>query len=145
MAVALLFFLADQITTGKLWRPDMTTVTPDQQELVRIDVSDLPNETVRFFRFINSGNQEVEFLVGRDEFGKVHVAFNASENHFKLDRGFKYQDGWIVDKKCETSSRLSGVNESNGLCKPVPLDHRLNGDQLILTEGQILQGWRYFR
>ena len=143
--MALLLYFGNLISSGRFFRPDMTTVMPDNQQTVRIDLSDLPNQDVRFYRFINSGNQEVEFLVGRDEHGTVHVAFNASENHYKLRRGFKFQDGWIVDKKCETSSRLSNVNQSNGLCKPVILEHRLVGDELILTEGQILQGWRYFR
>lgn len=143
--LAILFFVFDQVSTGRLWHADLQKVVPAPDGTVRLDISDLAEHEVRFYQFINTGNQEAEFLVGRDEFGVVQVGFNASENHYKLHRGFESQDGWIVDRKCETTSRLSGVNESNGLCKPVPLKHRFEGNTLVLREADILQGWRYFR
>lgn len=63
-------------------------VSPDQQSRVVIDTSGFGKNEVRFFRFLNSGNQEVRFFVGKGVQGEIQVAFDASENDFKMDRGF---------------------------------------------------------
>jgi len=123
----------------------LETVRADSQGVVRIDLRDLERLEVRFFRFINAGNQEVEFLVGRDEEGEVQVGFNANDNHYKTRRGFSFQDGWIIDNKCETATRLSKVNAGGGGCKPAPLEHQVLDDVLVLQERDLLAGWRYFR
>lgn len=132
---------------GDVWlgRPDFTRVGPDAEGLVRLDVRDLDRLEVRFYRYLNAGNQEVKFLVGRDREGIVQVGFDANAGHYKTRRGFSYQDGWIIDNKCETMTRLSAINQGGKGCKPAPLAHRVVGGELILREADILEGWRYFR
>ena len=125
-------------------RPGFVQVSPDEQGVVRIPIADLGPNQVRFYRFLNRGNQEVLFFIGRDRGGAVQVAFDASENHFKLGRGFRHQGEWIVDNKCDSAFRLSEVNSGGGGCKPVPLRHRLEGETLVLAEADLLQGWRLF-
>lgn len=119
-------------------------VTPDGDGVVRIDVSDLDRSEVRFYRFLNRGNQEVKFLVGRDLNGVVQVGFDASESHARVGRGFRHEGDWVVDAKCDTASRLEEVNRGGGGCRPVPLEHRVEGGQLVLLEADILRGWRLF-
>lgn len=119
-------------------------VTPDANGEVRLDVSELEPSQVRFYRFLNRGNQEVKFLVGRDTSGTVQVGFDASETHARVGRGFRHDGDWLVDNKCDTASRLEKVNEGGGGCRPVPLEHHLEGEQLVLRESDILRGWRLF-
>lgn len=137
--------VTDYALEGGFSRADYERVGPDDQGLVTIDVSDLANGTVRFFRFLNYGNQEVLFFVGRDQHGTVQVAFDANEICYKLKRGYRHQEEWVVCNKCDKAFRLAEVNDGDGGCKPVPLPHRLRGDQLILVEADILTGWRFFR
>lgn len=135
----------DQLSRGGFGGPSYQRVGPGNDGLVRLAIGDLGRLEVRFYRFLNSGNQEVEFLVGRDEEGVVQVGFNANESHFKLRRGFSYQDGWIVDNKCETTVRLSAINRGGAGCKPAAIKHRVEGDKLVITEEDMLRGWQYFR
>ncbi len=132
---------------GDAWlgRASFERVRPDAEGQVRIDLSELGHLEVRFFRFLNAGNQEVQFLVGRDRDGVVQVGFNANAGHYKTRRGFSYQDGWIIDNKCETTTRLSAINQGGKGCKPAALAHRVVGDELVLQEADILEGWRFFR
>lgn len=123
---------------------DATRVGPDARGVVRIETADLPPLQARFYRFLNSGNQEVLFFVARDEKGVLQVAFDAGESHYKLHRGFTIQDGWVVDNKCDSTIRVSEVNGGGGGCRPAPLAHRVVGTTLVLQEQDILGGWRFF-
>jgi uncharacterized membrane protein len=149
MALVALFVAAivaaDYVIDGGFGRADYTRVGPDDDGRVVLDVSDLQPGDVRFYRFLNYGNQEVRFLVGRDREGEVQVGFDASETHSKLGRGFRHEGDWLVDNKCDSAVRLASVNEGGRGCRPVPLPHTLDDGRLILTEANILRGWRYFR
>jgi uncharacterized membrane protein len=130
---------------GGLGRAGYQRVRPDEAGQVVLDVSDLEPGAVRFYRFLNWGNQEVRFLVGRDGEGVLQVGFDASETHSKLGRGFRHEGDWLVDNKCDSAVRLESVNEGGRGCRPVPVEHTVDGDRLVLTEADILRGWRYFR
>jgi uncharacterized membrane protein len=149
MALVALFVAAivaaDLALEGGFGRAGYERVRPDDAGRVVLDVSDLEPGAVRFYRFLNYGNQEVRFLVGRDRDGELQVGFDASETHSKLGRGFRHEGEWLVDNKCDSAVRLESVNEGGRGCRPVPLAHRLDGDRLVLTEADILRGWRYFR
>lgn len=142
-AVFALILGAEQILSGNTNR--YTRVGPDAQGNVVLPVGDLAPMEVRFFRFLNPGNQEVRFFVGRDERGELLGAFDASDNDFKLDRGFHAADGWIVNNKCTTSFRLSEVSSHPSGCAPVPFAFRSEGDRVVIAENELLKGWRYFR
>lgn len=124
-------------------------VSPDRNGEVRIDASDLEQRQVRFYRFLNAGNQEVKFFVGRDHQGTLQVAFDASDICFKKKRGFRVEAGedgdWVICNACDKSFRLSTINAGTGGCAPTTLGHRVESDQVILSETEILAGWRLFR
>jgi uncharacterized membrane protein len=140
-----MFWGAEMALEGRLNPGGFKQITPGRDGLVRVGVADLKPQEVRFYRFLNSGNQEVRFLVGRDAQGVVQVGFDASETHGIVGRGFRHEGDWLVDNKCDTASKLSEVNASRGGCRPVPLKHQVQGDQVVLAEADILQGWRFFR
>jgi uncharacterized membrane protein len=143
VAVFALVLGAETLVSGK--RNQFQRVAPDAQGNVTIEVGDFAPDEVRFYRFLNSGNQEVKFFVGRDSNGALLAAFDASDNDFKLKRGFHAADGWIVNNKCTTSFRLTEVNAHPSGCAPVPIAFRAEGSRVIVTESEILKGWRYFR
>ncbi|MEM8964511.1 MAG: Fe-S-containing protein [Acidobacteriota bacterium] len=130
---------------GGFLRESYERVRPDTDGNVIVDIAELQANEVHFYRYLNYGNQEVRFFVGRDEDGHVHVAFDAAENDFKLKRGFRFHDGWMVNNKCDTSLPLAEVGSRKGGCYPVPLEHQIVGDTVVIADSQILRGWRFFR
>ena len=126
-------------------RGDAIRVSPDAAGTVTVPVGDLAPSSVRFYRFLNRGNQEVRFLVGRDPSGAVVAAFDASENDFKRHRGFRHEGEWLVNNKCDTATRLVEVNAGKSGCGPAPLRFRVEGANVVLAENDILEGWRFFR
>lgn len=149
IALVLLFvgavLTADLALEGRLADSGFVRVSPGPDGLVHVPLAGLEPLQVRFYRFLNPGNQEVRFLVGRDGAGHVQVAFDANEPCAKLKRGFRAEGEWLVCNKCDNSFRLAEVNAGGGGCKPVPLEHRVDGDELVIAEADILKGWRLFR
>ena len=137
--------VADWALEGGFRRSRFERVGPDSKGEVHLALAGLEPGTVRFYRFLNSGNQEVRFFVARDRQGTVQVAFDASENDFKRKLGFRAEGDWLVNNKCETALRLEEVNAGTSGCRPAPLKHRVDGQQLVLLENDVLEGWRLFR
>lgn len=135
---------ADWLFEGGMRRSDYERVAPGADGQVAIDVSAIGNGQVRFFRFLNTSNQEVKFFVGRDVSGAVQVGFDASEVCAKRKRGFRADGEWMVCRTCDKAFRLSETNANPGGCAPVALAHRVVGTQLLLAESDILAGWRLF-
>lgn len=135
---------AEYAFEGGFRRGDYERVAPGPDGMVRIDVGALKANDVRFFHFLNTSNQEVNFFVGRDGQGVVQVAFDANELCNKLKRGYRHEGEWVVCNKCDKAFRISEVNDGGGGCKPVPLAHRVESGQLLLAERDILTGWRLF-
>lgn len=138
------FLYADMALDGN--RSAYQRVSPDPQSReVRVPVDELEPGQLSFYRFLNEGNQEVKFFVGRDAAGHVQVGFDANEICFKRKRGYEHDGEWLVCRVCDKSFRLAEVNDGGGGCKPVPVRHRVEGDEAVLAEADILVGWRYFR
>lgn len=135
--------VADWALDLRTRRASTERVTP-QDGVVEVDVAAIAPGQVRFYEFLNPGNQEVRFLVARDRAGAVQVAFDAAENDFKRKLGFRQEGDWLVNNKCETSLRLEEINAGTSGCRPAPLKHQLVGQKLVLQESDVLTGWRYF-
>jgi len=136
---------AEVALEGRLNPQGFLPVSPGTDQQVRINLADLKPQDVRFYRFLNAGNQEVRFFVGRDGTGQVQVAFDADEQCAKAKRGFRHEGEWMVCNKCDKAFRLSQTNANGQGCTPIPLRFREDGQQLVLAEADILQGWRLFR
>lgn len=136
---------AEVALEGRLNPKGFEQVSPERDGTVRINLADLKPQDVRFFRFLNSSNQEVRFFVGRDNSGQVQVAFDANETCAKTKRGFRHEGEWMVCNKCDKAFRLAETNSHGEGCTPVPLRFRESGQELVLAEADILQGWRLFR
>jgi uncharacterized membrane protein len=130
---------------GRFAHSGYERVAPGRDGLVRIGLGDLKPEEVRFFRFLNTANQEVKFFVGRDGSGTVQVGFDANEICAKSKRGYRSEKEWLVCNKCDKAFKLAEVNAGGGGCKPVPVKHQVAGKELVVAEAEILEGWRLFR
>jgi uncharacterized membrane protein len=144
LAVLGVIWGAEAAWEARLHSSGFRRVSPDRGGQVRIDVGDLKPQEVRFFQFLNAGNQEVHFFVGRDKEGQLQVAFDASETCAKFKRGFRHEGEWMVCNKCDKAFRLTGVSSGGQGCEPIPVQHQLAGSELVLAETDILRGWRLF-
>jgi uncharacterized membrane protein len=134
---------AEVALEGRLNSSGFQKVLPDRGQ-VRINVADLKPQEVRFFQFLNAGNQEVHFFVARDKEGQLQVAFDANEQCAKFKRGYRHEGEWMVCNKCDKAFRLVGINSGGEGCSPIPVQHQVAGSELVIAETDILRGWRLF-
>lgn len=146
LVLAALFVLwgVEYLVSSRQHQADFALVGPDNRGEVRIAAGGIAPLQVRFFRFLNAGNQEVKFFVGRDSLGHLQVAFDANETCAKGKRGYHPDGEWVVCNKCDKAFRLAEVNAGGGGCKPVPLAFQEDGSDVRLAEADILKGWRLF-
>jgi len=135
---------AQYFLDGGAARASYIQVRPDAQGSVEIPVKDLTPGNVRFYRFLNRANQEIDFFIGRDAGGTVQAGFDASEVCMKKRRGFRHEGEWMVCNFCDKAFHLKDVNADGGGCAPAALKHRVEGDRVLLTENDLLTGWRLF-
>lgn len=135
---------ADYLLEGRL-SGGLERVGPGPDGNVRVSLAGLEPQQVRFYQFLNAGNQEVRFFVGRDAAGDVQVGFDANEICFKTKRGYRHEGEWLVCNKCDKSFRLAAVNAGGGGCNPIPLRHQVQGEEVLIAEADVLGGWRLFR
>src|SRR4029079_12806099 len=77
---------AQYFLDGGAARASYIQVRPDAQGAVETPIGDLTAGNVRFYRFLNRANQEIDFCVGRDGSGTVQAGFDASEVCMKKRR-----------------------------------------------------------
>lgn len=136
--------VAEYYFEGGSRRSSYTRVSPGADGSIAVELADLKAGDVRFYQFLNAANQEVDFFVGRDKDGTVEVAYDASEVCAKRRRGFRHDGEWMVCNTCDKAFRLTEVNANPGGCAPVALKHRVEGSRLLLTQDDVLAGWRLF-
>ncbi len=144
LAIGAALWFTDQLVQGGFSQANFERVAPGRDGTVRVSLAGLGPSQVRFYRFLNAGNQEVRFFVGKDPQGALAVAFDANEICAKAKRGYRHEGDWVVCNKCDKAFRLAEVNAGGGGCKPIPLAYRVEGDELQLSESDVLKGWRYF-
>jgi uncharacterized membrane protein len=146
--VVLLFlgavWTAETVLEGHLNPTGFQSVKPGRDGAVRVSLAGLGKNDVRFYQFLNSGNQEVHFFVAKDGQGNVQVAFDANETCAKAKRGFRHEGEWMVCNKCDKSFRISEIHSGGEGCTPVPVRHQVQGDELLMAENDVVSGWRLF-
>ncbi|HEX4964624.1 MAG TPA: Fe-S-containing protein [Thermoanaerobaculia bacterium] len=135
---------AETVLEGRLNPSGFQKVSPDREGQVHVDLAGLKPNDVRFYQFLNSSNQEVQFFVAKDGKGEVQVAFNANETCAKSKRGFRHEGEWMVCNKCDKAFRISEIHAGGEGCTPVPVRHQILGSELVLAQNDVISGWRLF-
>jgi predicted regulator of Ras-like GTPase activity (Roadblock/LC7/MglB family) len=86
-------------------------VAPDPRGEVVVEVAALAPLQIRFFRFLNSGNQEVKFFVARDERGGLQVASRSGSGPRATGSCSPRRTSWAgggTSGKCHTLHTFQG-------------------------------------
>ena len=110
---------------------------------VRIDIADVSDGQAHYFTF-DSEQGEIKFFVVKSVDGIMRAAFDACDVCYKSKKGYRQEGDTMVCNNCNMKFRSDRVNEVKGGCNPAPLNRRIEGKQLVITDQDIVRGAGYF-
>ena len=108
---------------------------------VRIPVSRLSGGGVKFFKYQVPGGVEVRFFVVEAPSKIYRAALDASRN---ASASFHEHGRELTCTHCGLRFDKAVVAEATGNCFPIPLPHRITGEDLVISVTDLEQRQRYF-
>lgn len=110
---------------------------------VRIDVSSVSDGQAHYFK-LATAKGDIKFFVVKSIDGIVRAAFDACDVCYREKKGYRQAGDMMVCNNCDQEFRTDLVNQVKGGCNPAPLSRRLDGQQLVINERDLLSGSWYF-
>ena len=111
--------------------------------LVRIDLAEVSDGQAHYFKFASSRG-EVKFFVVKSVDGEMRAAFDACDVCYRAKKGYRQEGNMMVCNNCDMKFRTDRINDVKGGCNPAPLNRRIEGQQLVISERDIVNGAWYF-
>ncbi len=89
-------------------------------------------------------DKEVKFFVVKSADGVIRAAFDACDVCFHSKKGYSQDGEFMTCNNCGRKFHSNRINVVQGGCNPAPLTREERGDNLVITEKDILQGAKYF-
>jgi uncharacterized membrane protein len=115
----------------------------DSNGEVRLDLKEISDGKVRYYRYESSG-KTIKFFVVKSPDGVIRAAFDACDVCFPEKKGYSQDGDFMVCGNCGRKFHSNRVNIVEGGCNPAPLRRVQQGQQLVIKVADILPGGRLF-
>ncbi|MDQ7781231.1 MAG: DUF2318 domain-containing protein [Desulfomonilaceae bacterium] len=99
----------------------------------------------KHFEYKHSPSQWVRFFVVKSSDGTIRAAFDACDVCWRHKKGYAQQGNFMVCINCGLKFRTDKVNEVKGGCNPSPLKRTIQGDNVIVTQQDVMSGQGLFQ
>ncbi len=111
--------------------------------IVKIDLNKVSDGKAHFFNMAtNKGT--IKFFVVKSVDGVMRAAFDTCDVCYREKKGYRQEGDFMVCNNCNQKFRTDLVNDIKGGCNPAPLARRIDNQQLVINEQDILSGAWYF-
>lgn len=108
---------------------------------VRIPVAQVNDGNLHRFA-VEADGATVRIIVLRKPDQTLVAAFDACQ--ICGNQGYYQKGPNVICKNCASAIFIPSVGQAGG-CNPIPLESRVEGDQLVVPADKLLAGTRYFR
>lgn len=123
---------------------EATRVTPDDQGKIRIAIAPVADGNLHRFDFIASDGHRVRFfLINRYDADHVRMGVVFDTCMICGDKGYIQEGNEIICISCNVHLFRPSIGKAGG-CNPVPLDHEVAGDSIVIAAKTLEQGAKYF-
>ena len=109
--------------------------------VIRIPVSTVSDGQLHRFS-IQSDGASVRIIAIRRPDQSIAVAFDACQ--ICGSQGYYQKGPYVICKNCSSAINIPTIGQSGG-CNPVPLESKIEGDQVVISADKLLPGTRLFR
>jgi uncharacterized membrane protein len=138
-AIILSILLVSLFACGK--KPTGEELTPRDGKFI-INTIGFEKGTVRFYSH-HFGGKDIVFLVAHAENG-FKTAFDACITCYPNHMGYRIEKGCVVCIYCDTAFNLENLDTGVGNCMPIKIPSRLDGGNLVITQGDVEAGAKWF-
>jgi uncharacterized membrane protein len=116
--------------------PQLTEVKG--KDSVTIPGTSLQKGGIRFFSYRDEVGKEIRFILGRDDTGQVHGAFDACQQCAQYHKGYSSSRGYLVCRFCGNRYRLNSTAQL-GSCAPIKLPVQESGSAVSIDTARLKQ------
>ncbi len=119
-------------------------VAPDDAGHIRIGIAQVADGNLHRFDFIASDGHRVRFfLINRYDADHVRMGVVFDTCMICGDKGYIQEGNEIICISCNVHLFRPSIGKAGG-CNPVPLDHEVDGDSIVIAAKSLEQGAKYF-
>jgi len=102
------------------------------------------NSGKALFLLQEAGSRQIHYFVLKSPDGRYRTAFDACDVCFRMNRGYRQEGDLMVCNNCGQTFPSAKIGEVKGGCNPHPLASKLEGQYLVIGNGDIAAGKDYF-
>jgi len=110
--------------------PQFTSVSANHT--VSIQINDLRPGDVRFFKYGDRADDQIGFLLARDNTGRIKATLDACERCYMYHQGYASSHGSLICRFCGNRYRLESMESGLASCVPMKLPFRITGQTVII-------------
>lgn len=110
---------------------------------VRIALDRISDGQAHYFTY-PSAQGTLQFFVIKSSDGVIRAAFDACDVCYREKKGYRQEGEMMVCNNCGQKFHSSLINVVKGGCNPAPLNRRIEGDQLVIRDRDLLTGAWFF-
>jgi uncharacterized membrane protein len=129
--LALVVISLGAISTG----PRYTSVTANPA--ISISTNDLRPGDVRFFTYRDRASNQIQFLLARDDTGRIKAAFDACQRCYTYHKGYASSEGYLICRFCGNRYKLQAMETGLASCVPVKLPFQMTGQAVTIRPADL--------
>ncbi len=126
-----------------------TYTSPAQQirpnnGIITLPASAFADGKARHFEYKTPQGQRLRFFLVKSKDGSIKGAFDACEVCYHAHKGYVQTGHDMTCVNCGLKFKTENVGRRKGGCNPSPLKFTAQGDNIVITEKDLLTGLHYF-
>lgn len=111
--------------------------------MVKIPLDKVSDGQAHYFTY-SEGGKSINFFVLKSQDGAIRAAFDACDVCYAHKKGYRHEGSEMVCNQCDQRFPADKINEVKGGCNPGPLERKIDGAMLLITQADIVAGAGYF-
>lgn len=119
------------------------TVTPDAGRLIKVRIDDVKDGNLHRYSYVTDDGHVVRFFLINRAVGQSRIGVVYDACVLCGDMGYIQKKNEIICIACNVRIFIPSIGKGGG-CNPVPLQHSVEGGEVVIRAADLDQGARYF-
>lgn len=118
-------------------------LNPDNTGLIRIRIADVADGNLHRYAYVTDDGHVVRFFLINRSKGQAKIGVVYDACMLCGDMGYIQEKNEVICIACNVRIFIPSIGKAGG-CNPIPLTHRVEGENVVITVQELDNGGRYF-